>query len=100
MRGRALWCPGSRGSPGATTDEQRGLYNPQYAGNREDVRDREDYGEHIASTRRDARSIRRIAGGVATRTSGRLLQGPGEDRAQAGVDHWNRRERRSQGACD
>lgn len=91
MRGGALRCPGSRGSPGATTDEQRELYNPQYAGDRENVRDREDYGEHVAaSTRRDARGIRRIAGGVATRTSGRLLQGPGEDRAQTGMDRRDR----------
>jgi len=37
---------------------------------------------------------------VTTRTNDRLLQVPGEDWAQAGVDHWDRREQRSQSACD
>lgn len=65
------------------------------------MRHREDYGERVAaSERRDARGVGRTAGGIAARTSGRLLQDPGEDRAQASVDRRDRRERRSHGARD
>jgi len=64
------------------------------------VRDGEDYRHVATSAGRDARGVGRAAGGVATRTSGRLLQGSGEDRAQAGMDHRDRRERQSHSARD
>lgn len=101
MRGGRLRYPGTRGSPGATADEQRRLHHSQHAGDREDERDLEDHGERAAvASGRDARGVGRTAGDSAAGASGRVLQGPGEDRAQTSVDRRDRRGRRSRGAGD